>query len=415
MREIKWTGYNAKDLSISDRASRPGHLLPEVIPYIGLTLYLLTSSIYVFPSGLPQPGDVLLLLTIAATLMLRARAIPSYGLLNALLGLFVSWVVLVNFSWFLIIQDYQFIHRTLFYIFNVFVVLFVVSLGSHNYSALQNLIVRCAVIALIANFIYVYFFYEGASSRATGSFNNPNQMGYWALLMMTCLAVAKRRSSLNLIDIIAIMCGSYIILLSLSKAAAVSSMVFLAILILSSQWRPTTAVCLVAALAIFAVFELGTNNVVTSIRDSGPVAAMIKRLENIGQQDDDTPAGRGYDKLLHRPEYIAFGAGEGAFVRLSPRGSHQEFHSSLGTILMSYGIIGLALFSCLIGYVFLRGSFVSALYLIPIMLYGLTHMGLRQSLFWILVGLVYIDTERHRPRPGDLREGSIALAKERSP
>ena len=56
---------------------------------------------------------------------------------------------------------------------------------------------------------------------------------------------------------------------------------------------------------------------------------------------------------------------------------------------MSYGLVGLALFGLLLFVVFGRAPLASIAYLGPVMLYSVTHVGVRFSEFWIFLALVY--------------------------
>ena len=100
---------------------------------------------------------------------------------------------------------------------------------------------------------------------------------------------------------------------------------------------------------------------------------------------------RGYIRLIQNPQFLAFGAGEGGFARLTRIAEKQddELHSTLGTILMSYGLVGLGLFGLLLLVIFGRARLASIAYLGPVMLYGITHVGVRFSEFWIFLALVY--------------------------
>ena len=69
------------------------------------------------------------------------------------------------------------------------------------------------------------------------------------------------------------------------------------------------------------------------------------RISRIGLDGDDNFNGRGYDRLVKYSQYLLFGAGEGDYSRF---GYDIEIHSTLGNILMSYGIIGLLLFVTMI-------------------------------------------------------------------
>ena len=98
---------------------------------------------------------------------------------------------------------------------------------------------------------------------------------------------------------------------------------------------------------------------------------------------------RGYSRLVEHPEYLPLGAGEGAFGRLTDL-REKEFHSSLGNILMSYGVVGLGLLFGFFFVVFRSSPRINLFYFGLIMLYGVTHMGMRDTMLWIFLGLVYV-------------------------
>jgi uncharacterized membrane protein len=60
--------------------------------------------------------------------------------------------------------------------------------------------------------------------RSLGTFNNPNQMGYWGLLMLACLGVTRRREPLRVIDAAALAIGCYVIAQTLSRAATAAGL-----------------------------------------------------------------------------------------------------------------------------------------------------------------------------------------------
>jgi hypothetical protein len=247
------------------------------------------------------------------------------------------------------------------------------------------------VIALLAQFLYLEFVFHGLGKRATGTFNNPNQLGYWALLMMACLAVVKERTPLRIWDVLALGAGFYILMLSLSKAASISGMLLVLVIIAFCRLRRAAGLVLGAGLVLALVFELASGGLVERFMSLEPVANLEHRLSGIGTQKDDNLLHRGYVRLIQHPQYLAFGAGEGGFERLSQDAEKQgkELHSTLGTILMSYGLIGLGLFGMLLFVIFVRAPLASVAYLGPVMLYSITHMGLRFSIFWVFLGLVY--------------------------
>jgi hypothetical protein len=110
------------------------------------------------------------------------------------------------------------------------------------------------------------------------------------------------------------------------------------------------------------------------------------RLATPGEYD--SLAARGYDRIVNHPEYLFFGAGEGAYERfkseLYPWG---EIHSTFGTLLFCYGILGTGLFVC--GLFFAcRRDLRAALYFLPAFVHGTAHHGGRFAFFWTMLAFV---------------------------
>ena len=363
----------------------------SLLPFLGLSAYLVTSIFYIFPSGTPQPADFLLLFTIVATLLVAWRRAPNEPVLYIALALFSGWIVLVNVVWFFISPDFVFLKKTSFYLFNMMVFLFVITAGYHDFERLKVVVWWSCVIALLAQLFYLEFVFHGMGKRATGTFNNPNQLGYWALLLMACLAIVKERAPLRALDILALGAGFYVLMLSLSKAASISGMLLILLIIAFCRLQRASGLVLSVLLVLGLVFQTATGGLVERFMSFEAVANLEHRLSGIGKQEDDSLFHRGYIRLIQHPQYLAFGAGEGGFERLSQEAEKQgkELHSTLGTILMSYGLIGLGLFVALVLVIFGRAPLASIAYLVPVMMYSVTHMGLRFSEFWVFLALVY--------------------------
>ena len=63
-----------------------------------------------------------------------------------------------------------------------------------------------------------------------------------------------------------------------------------------------------------------------------------------------------------------------------------EIHSTLGSLIFSYGLVGAGL--ALLALVASIGrSLAGFLYLGPVMIYGLAHNGIRQPLLWVLLAV----------------------------
>ena len=105
------------------------------------------------------------------------------------------------------------------------------------------------------------------------------------------------------------------------------------------------------------------------------------KFDSIGEE-------RNYDRIVAFPEYTIVGAGEGHLERFYPYNKN-EIHSSFGNLLFAYGIPGMTLFVVLL-FSLLRNSPLPVWFVVsgPIV-YSLTHMGLRTTLFWIFLSLVW--------------------------
>ena len=127
-------------------------------------------------------------------------------------------------------------------------------------------------------------------------------------------------------------------------------------------------------------------NTTQIIQNNSLINSVQRRIQNIGKDSDDNLEGRGYYRIYEYPEYWLFGAGEGEYSRF--RYGEIEFHSTLGNIQVSYGLVGILLFINLMRLALKNDRYRSWYILFMIMLYGLTHNGIRNSLFWILLALM---------------------------
>jgi hypothetical protein len=260
--------------------------------------------------------------------------------------------------------------------------------------------------AILLQLTVVILFPEFRGIRAIGTFNNPNQLGYWTLLVGACLLTLKSSPAsgqsgarIGPFDLALLCALGFIAAHSLSKAAMVSFLV----LVLAGLWcqglgaRMKLAVVVLFLAGSISLWE--SSDIVQGWLAEGWTGRAIDRFEDIGRQGDDSLAGRGYDRIWEHPEYLLFGAGEGGperFLSLA-----DEIHSTFATVLFSYGILGLLLFLGLLWLIFRHAERRHLAYSLPVFLYSLTHQGLRFTLFWVFLGLVLARSSyemRIRPR-----------------
>jgi hypothetical protein len=349
--------------------------------FLGLwCLYLILKPFYLFESGMPQIADYLVVMLVFLTFIsrqmtLKRSLIPILSKLAALMGYFVA----VDATWAFISGETEILLYACYYIFNFLGCLLFAWCYSRfdirflNWTAVATFVSLCLQMVLSSGVLGRH------ESRATIYFNNPNQLGYYTILFGSIFwlwtqTIAKR--SLQILAMELVFYGSmiYLTCLTLSRAALASIGV---LLLLRLAMRSRMIIVLLVITCYMAI----------SSADIEIIENFKQRVEskNIGTEEELFH--RGYDRLINEPQYLLFGAGEGANWRFW--GDYKiELHSSLGTVLFCYGIVGLALFLRLYLAVGQQAGWQALAYLIPVSLYGLTHNGLRQLEFWMLILLI---------------------------
>ena len=175
--------------------------------------------------------------------------------------------------------------------------------------------------------------------------------------------------------------------MSLSKAAIIAILFYLIILVNKEDYK-----------ILFLLFVISLTIIITNL-DSIDNFRFISRILSIGSDNDDNLEGRGYTVLLNPDFRILFGYGEGFMSKNYERpsflvNSPEEVHSTLGGVLINYGIMGFILFVLFLLIIFKvsikKFDFLNSFALFsPFMIYGLTHNGIRFTIFWIFLALIY--------------------------
>ena len=347
------------------------------------SLIVILVPFYFFDSGLPQPADILSLTLLV--LLLRTWTgrlpVPFIRPLRLLIG-FVVYAIAVNVGWSFAVLTFSinakegFLLAPTFYVFNG-LMFFTFFLMFQRYGEfllwLTVRLVLCSVLLQLA----LAFVQRQAIGRQTVMFNNPNQLGYYALLSACILLVGQKRLRLTTLQVtIGLAACSYLALLSASKAA-LASIAALGLAVLVSKMRTIVVASIVFGALIF------TDN---------PFSAAIDRAQHRIENDRSLAffEERGYDRIAEYPQYWVLGSGEGDYGRFretSAIGSH-ELHSSLATLFFCYGAIGTVLFGMFLWSTIARTGIRTWIIVGAGLAYGMTHQGLRFRLLWILLAMV---------------------------
>lgn len=374
--------------------------------------YFLLSPFYLLPSGLPQLSDLLILVLLGLTIVTGRLQIPRHTVhAFGTFCLLVSYVVAVNSAHALILGDGWLMMSAAYYAFNLTACL--LFLG-HMHSCGPGF-VRATALAVFASLVIqvtlTTVWRQSGGMRATAFFNNPNQLGYYAVLFGSLLWVysrSVRRPVLAsfLLRALGISAAAYLALISVSRAAIVSVGMLIFLVLAEGRrrgfWRLTVLSVVLVPCLVLAAASTGKTAIWTSHDDWEWLANIQHRFTKDGPGSDPL-SDRGYDRIITHGEHLVFGAGEGAYDRFQTKtGYIIELHSSLATMLFCYGIAGLGLFLYLFWQIARACGAGSLVYFAPAALYSLTHNGLRQTEFWILIMLVLCLRATTAPKPAQV-------------
>ena len=314
---------------------------------------------------------------------------------------FLAITITINLLYFLVYQiqgidSSKMLRYIFYYSFNfLFFLLFLKTLKENesfsNYVSLA--IIICLAIQTSFAALGINGGIKGDGARSILFFNNPNQLGYFSLLLLTIFTVIKSKYRLNFYYVFSILLFSSALILFSGSRAALGGLLILAIILLyrlGSTNKFRILVFLIVVL-IAAPFAYQTSFIQSKV-------SLIETRNQRNEVKNITEAQvRGYDRFWIHPEYVFFGAGEGKNDRFNSYHT-LEMHSGFGTILFSYGILGFILFSLFLYKVIEKNTYFNILLLTPVLIYNLTHQGFRFSLFWALLACIFVHSESKNPK-----------------
>lgn len=336
---------------------------------------------------MPQISDVLLCGLILLNWQKVLGVFNRGTKLNLALRLFLVVVLLTNIVNIIFYYDIRFILSSFYFIYNISVFILFMALFEKEFhvNKLKGSLRFTIFLQLLVSIIFSAYAYR--SIRLTGTFNNPNQLGYWSLLVLVFyLSLLRKERSFAVIDIFFIAILGFLLIKCLSKAAIISSIVAFIIYLLKSFKKSLNPKSISSILLLMVVIIFKPD--ITNTNFAQSYDRLENRIKSIGESDDDNLQGRNYDRLIVFPEKLIFGSGEGGYIRYNLRGKKNEIHSTPATLLFSYGIIGFSLFFSVLFFVCYNSPIIYSFYMIPLMMYGVTHNGMRYTLFWILLAFI---------------------------
>ena len=309
-----------------------------------LTLGIGLLPIYVFSSGGIQPAHAVLALF--ALLILLKRGVPFTAWLLFLLGISFYSLFLESFYVF-IGGGPSLLMSSVFFFYSLIVVASVYSYCRYyGLSALTPGVLVASAIALFAVGVVGVSFQEPVEGRSTGTFNNPNQLGYFSvcILSLTYLLYSHRHLRYTVaVSMFAV--AVFLSVVSLSKAAMISNFVvaFFALKPVK-EYRPLNNKTLSKTGLFWLVAVVGAIVAIifSYLQGAFDQFLFFQRLQGITQEADSSLESRGYFAFLEGNFIeIFFGLGSNGVGEIVGH----EVHSTLASVLNNYGFIGFFLFS----------------------------------------------------------------------
>lgn len=372
--------------------------------FLFYTIYFILSPFYFWKSGIPQIADFIMVALILVYFSVNKLEISIYSGVKKflLVGIFfVTYIVIINLIWSLFLQRVDELLLAIFYyVYNFLIVVFVISLFSVYREKIIVLTYKATLFSVLLQLVMLFVNGGFTGGRMAGSFNNPNQLGYYALLIASLLIFTSNLiKTKTLFLIIGLTSSMILVLVSLSKAAILSMLgLFMFFLITRSRNIRLKKQLRMTMLTVTVLLGI-IYNTTTVIQNNQLYNSVQDRLNSIGQAEDDSLDGRGYYRITDYPEYWIFGAGEGHYSRFG--NIVGEFHSTLGNVQVSYGLFGSLLFIIFILMALKNDRYQSWYILFFLMTYGLTHNGIRDSSFWILLALMAVNKSAFKEKLGN--------------
>jgi hypothetical protein len=327
---------------------------------------------YLLESGNPQLADVFGALIIGLNIKSILTSINTNRFTKNLF-LFVIYTILVNTTWMLIAGDFAILMSSVFYFYSFLMVLFLINKIKDK--AFLSLTLKAITVALIIQTL-LWPFAQSGGVRNQMFFNNPNQLGLWALCLLIIISVIIRILKTKTVYAIPpLLLCSFFIIISASRAALAGCIIFWMFYVIKSRKHIVIfiTVSIISFLFISSNFDLEIGNF-TALEYN------LERLQNDDLSDNRSFGGRGYDRIANFPQYLLFGAGEGPSERFN---EDIELHSVFANIVFSYGIIGIVLFISAFASFTKKISKEIIVLVLALALFGMVHMSLRVPFFWI--------------------------------
>lgn len=360
-------------------------------------LGVFTKQFYLLPSGSFQIGDALFMLSFSFLFLEKDACKLKIKNEDVFFLFFVICVCCINTIYSLILRKslmkcclYYIYVLIIIYTFNVFIS------NSYFVFLLKRTLFICLCTQLL---IYIVGVGGWEGGRYKGTFNDPNQYGFYVLssFFMYCLSsTGKERNILA--------CYGICFILTIFSA---STGMMLGLLIFTFFWllyikevkrnRMILLSIIFCAFVIVIVCYLYIPVVLPPfIEESFMFRRILQKFQKMGVGNSNGSiykifVERGWNRVVENPEYLLYGAGEGNYIRF---GSTHEIHSSILGPLFYYGILPCSLIIIWISKkLYNIDGKLKSIY-IALLIESLTLANYRQPFFWMIFVLAGLSNNK---------------------
>lgn len=366
-----------------------------------IIIFMALKPIYVFESGGLQPCDFFLALYIAYHSIRTKGSIPWKNinpLFVFIILCVICWQCMINVFWYVAYSDAYFLISSVFYIYNLGAFLFFAKLGLRtSLTNFKSSIAAGTILSASVTLLGVVLNYGNYSSiRTAGFFNNPNQLGFYGVILFTLLFFVKDVLSKPW-RIFLLYTSACIVMASSSKAAFGGLCILAVCYILFDKNKQSVfnnfGKIFLLACFVFLIYSF-LSSLTSTTTDNSMLSNMQYRILHMADKaDSDLATGRGYARIFEMGANFFWGMGEGAFYRFHTL-KGLEVHSLFVNLLVSYGVIGALGYICIVGYVLINGvkrTFYNMAGFSGIFIYSFTHNSIRNSAVWLILALLCVE------------------------
>ena len=385
-------------IRIPKRIKIPKLQLAEVFFLIGLFI----KQFYLRASGSIQISDAVIMLSVAV-LFFSGRV--RLHKIDLSLIIFVAFTFLIN-GIYSAYYGQNLLINSIYLLYNLLTVIaFRIYIKKESFVNALSVTMKVNLLTQLAFYILGVGRYYWGAYRYQGTFNDPNQFGFFVLccffMLYLCSYIQKKR-----LHIVWYLIVSFLIIVSASKGMALSLLVFFFFAVFQpaiaskSRWTIvlyTLFFLLGALIILFGDYLFGDIELFSVLRNLGGDSFdfLLKRFEQrtsgtgtIFDSIQNFLRDRRMLRVIMAPQYLIYGAGEGYYLRFIQYGDQgMEIHGTMVSLLYYYGIVPYSFF---IGWLRnnLRGiSQQTRGVYIAMILEAFTLANHRQPLFWTIFAL----------------------------